>query len=441
MIEVKKPLVVRIESTMLCNHKCFYCYNPLQRKVISEDTAIENIKSLVQMLNQWGTFDVTFTGGEPFLQKKVLYAGIEEVKKTDMDYGINTNASLITRDDAKRLKDTGVASLFMSFPSYDEKTFEIITGVKGSYKRVMNGFELLANEGLRITANMVVVKNPINNIAHVYDTAKMLVEKFGIIRFATASVSPSYTEQKKHIVNNNDMIDIFEQMVNVQDDFNIDIRNSRPLPICFLAGMDEKFAKYDLFRGCTIGVVNGMTVDLEGNFKPCPVMNTPIANAFSDSLDEIKAKMSIYDGTNITQLKSISPKECHDCAIFEVCKGGCKTEAIAMGSNIKTRSRYQKNIQSDTSLLKKVMAGKNLIIDTTFNIRESVKWRKDDDDTIIIRGEKFAILNKNEYNFFCYLHSLKGFNPVTLISSLGLNKEKFNLFLNKLDRAKLLLNM
>jgi radical SAM protein with 4Fe4S-binding SPASM domain len=439
MNDITKPLVVRIESTMLCNHRCLYCYNPVERHKIPSAEAKERIRRLVTMINSWGTFDITFTGGEPFLEKDVLYAGIAAVKETNMDFGINTNTTLITSDDAKRLKDAGVASVFASFPCIDKVIFETMTQTPGSYEKALIGFENLANEGIRVSANMVIVKNPVNNIGLIYDTAEMLVRRFGIMRFCTAPVSPSYKEHESHIVSISDIETIFEQMVKVSEDFGIDIRNSRPLPICFLEGMDMKYAKYDLFRGCTIGVVNGMTIDLDGNLKCCPVMSFPIANVFEDSIETIMAKMAMYDGRDTEAFKKIVPEDCAECAILDVCKGGCKTEAMALGQNIKTRSRYKKNIQRDTSLLRMVMADDDLLDGRSFKIRQSIKWRQDSEDMFVLRAEKFALLNKQEFGFFQYLYSLPVFTPSDIAVTNGLDPARLNLFFNKLNKAKALI--
>ncbi|MDD5527535.1 MAG: radical SAM protein [Patescibacteria group bacterium] len=441
MVKIINPLVVRIESTMLCNHDCPYCYNPLDAEELSIIEAKKRIRRLVGIINGWGTFDVTFTGGEPFLRKEVLYEGISAVKETEMDFGINTNATLITREDARRLKDLGVASVFASFPCIDKNIFEAMTRTEGSYERALVGFENLAREGIRTSANMVVVKNPVNNIDLVYDTAKMLVERFGILRFCAAPISPRYKEQEAHIVSISDIETIFEQMVKVHEEFGVDIRNSRPLPICFLEGMNEKFAKHDLFRGCTIGVVNGMTVDLNGNLKCCPVMSFPIANVFEDSLKTVMSKMAMYDGSDRESFLKVVPDDCLKCAILDVCKGGCKTEAMAMGKNIKMRSRYKKNVQKDYTLFMKVMTNANLLDGKIFAIRESIKWRKDSEDTFILRAEKFAILNFQEFEFFQHLYSMQSFNPGQIVKDYGLNSEKFNLFLNKLDKAKALVTI
>ncbi len=439
MIKIEKPLVVRIESTMLCNHKCFYCYNPTCRKAIKNDYAKNNIIKLVNLLNSWGTFDITFTGGEPFLNKEVLYAGIEEVKKTHMDFGINTNASLITKDDAKKLKDFGIASLFVSFPSYDEKTFDLITGVNGSYKNVIRGLHNLSNEGLRIATNMVIVNQPVNNVDHVYKTAQMLVRNFEIIRFCFAPISPNYKDHEKYAVVDDSIQTIFNQIIQISEEFQIDVKNSRPLPICALEKMDKRLAQYDLFRGCTMGVVNGMTIDLDGNFKPCPVMQNPIGNVFEHSLQEIKDRMSAYDGTDTNKLKEVSPDDCIDCKVFEVCKGGCKTEALAVSNCFKTKSKYQGRVQNDTKLLEMIMKDQDLILDYSYIIKPTMKWRQDSKDVFIVRGERFALLNKCEFDILMHLQGLDDFNPLEFVDKHNLSKGKFNVFLNKLCKAKLLI--
>ena len=85
------------------------------------------------------------------------------------------------------------------------------------------------------------------------------------------------------------------------------------------------------------------------------------------------------------------------------------------------------------------MADRDLVNGKRYSIRKSIKWREDPDEMFVIRAEKFALLNKQEFGLFQYLYTLDDFNPLTLIQLHSLNKEKLNLFLNKLDKAKALL--
>ncbi len=439
-MKIERPLVVRIESTLNCNHRCDYCYNPREKQslgTIEEQT--RRISEIVKTIIDWGVFDITFTGGEPFVNKPTLYSGIDEASKSGVDYSINTNATLINDDDAQKLKDTGVTSLFVSFPSHREDIFDANVGIKGAYQAALKGLDALAKKDLKVTINTVVTRKPINNIDGVFDTAKFLIERYrNIVRFATASVSPNFIDQAEQIIANSDIAKIFDQMLEVHNRYGIEIRNSRPLPICFSEGLDPVYRKHDLFRGCTIGMANSLTVSPTGDLKLCPVLSRPVANVLTDNFEDIKKIVSKYDGSTASELKEFSPEECSDCVILETCKGGCKSEALAMGKDQRKKSRYQKSPQQNQDLLLGIMENIDLIEPHLLSIRKKIKWREDGNN-FAVRGEKFALLTKAEFEMLKYLKSLDTFSPSELCARLNLNTGLFNVFLNKLAKAKIIL--
>jgi radical SAM protein with 4Fe4S-binding SPASM domain len=439
MKQVKSPLVVRIETTFLCNHNCPYCY---KEDIINKDNydreKEDKLKKIIDKLIEWNIFDITFTGGEPLAEKKVLKNIIQYLReKSDIDFSINSNLSLADKESVYFFKKYNIAGMFVSFMSYDEEKFNIVAG-GNHYKKTLQGFEYLKQANIRTTANMVVMKTPINNVNEVYDTAKFLYEKFKIHKFSVAPASPSFEHQNKHIITKEEVINMLDQMIAIENDFGIEVSLSRPIPLCFTSDLDKKYLKYDFFKGCTIGLANSLTINYNGDIKPCPVWNYKLGNIFDNELEEIKNNLSYLDGTDKDKLDSILPEECKDCEIVVSCKGGCKTEAIAMTSSIKGKSRYMKGHKNN--LTDKIFIQYDLL-NKKLHLKDRIKVRQDDNDLYIIRAEKFAILNQGEFILFKKLFIEKEFNLSNIIDIKRYSKKRLNLFLNKLASARAFKNL
>ena len=109
--ELKKKVKQKINVSYVlltdaCNLHCEYCYmtngkghNFMTYKVA--DNVIEKIKVLSKNKK---LYRVYFYGGEPFLNKKVMFYIAEKLNSENIKFFVNTNGTLITDDDIKLLK-------------------------------------------------------------------------------------------------------------------------------------------------------------------------------------------------------------------------------------------------------------------------------------------------------------------------------------------------
>jgi radical SAM protein with 4Fe4S-binding SPASM domain len=440
MNKFKTPLVVRIETTFVCNHNCPYCYKEDMLNTDNYDKEKEDkLKKIIDKLIEWNIFDITFTGGEPLAEKKVLKNIIKYLReKSDIDFSINSNLSLIDEKSAYFFKENNIAGMFVSFMSSNEEKFNIVAG-GNYYLKTLEGFQFLKEANIRTTANMVVMKTPINNVNEVYETAKFLYEKFKIHKFSVAPASPSFEHQNKHIITNDEVIEMLDQMIAIENDFGIEVSLSRPIPLCFTSDLDKKYLKYDFFKGCTIGLANSLTINYNGEIKPCPVWDYKLGNIFNNELEDIVNNLSYLDGTDKKKLSAVLPKECENCEIISSCKGGCKTEAIAMTGKVDGKSRYMKN-HTNNNLTDKIFIQYSLINEKLI-LKDKIKIRKDNENLYVVRGEKFAVLNKEEFNLFKKLFQQKEFILSSILDIKKYNESRLNLFLNKLASARVFENL
>ena len=108
--------------TLTCNAKCAHCItrsNPARRERMSP----QEMASLIRIGANFGKKDVTFTGGEPFLDLSQLLAGVRAAKAAGMLAFADTNGfwgitERKARETVLKLLDAGLDALFPSVDSY-----------------------------------------------------------------------------------------------------------------------------------------------------------------------------------------------------------------------------------------------------------------------------------------------------------------------------------
>lgn len=128
MIEMKKnPNVVFIKVTECCNLKCVQCdYH--KNKDIDETTLNDKI-NIIHQIKEWNKdIRVSFTGGEPFVRKDILYKLAEECKKLGITSSVTTNGTLIKDEEIKQILDLNFDFILISIDSNIKETHNNIRG-------------------------------------------------------------------------------------------------------------------------------------------------------------------------------------------------------------------------------------------------------------------------------------------------------------------------
>ncbi|MDY0361383.1 MAG: radical SAM protein [Desulforegulaceae bacterium] len=145
------PQKIDIELTERCNNNCIHCYinqpendEELKKKELST----QRLKEIIKEIADLGCLSIRFTGGEPLLRKdfKELYLF---TRRQGLKVVLFTNATLI---------DEELVSLFVKYPpgdkieitlyGTDEKSYQKAAGVKGNFKKAINGINLLEKNNI-----------------------------------------------------------------------------------------------------------------------------------------------------------------------------------------------------------------------------------------------------------------------------------------------------
>lgn len=164
------PLEVAVELTHRCTFHCIHCYIPSRHRLDRLPTP--RLLALLDELRELGTLFLTFTGGEPLLHPHWRELVIAARERT---FGVRllSNGMYLTGDDARLLGELGVR-VSLSMYAAAAGVFEAITGVPGSFARLLRSVEDLQAAGVALSLKVPVMRT---NLAAVDGVAKWAGER------------------------------------------------------------------------------------------------------------------------------------------------------------------------------------------------------------------------------------------------------------------------
>ncbi len=338
---LRNPLHVQVEITQKCNQACGHCYNVWKQK--SHDVNSGNPSLSIAMMNENAksmdmdvaqkvldelvcskVFSVTLTGGEPFLNFKVLKFLIEEFKKAKIQVSINTNLTLLNSKIISLLKNENVSGLLVSILGASSKTHDGITNLEGSFERLVNNISLCVLENIGVSANMVVTED---NVSEVKDVAR-LVKKLGCDSFYCSPAVPNSCELDSNSLYHNPskILDVFSELLWAQKILKISTGDLIRVPLCFLASSDLVL---DLRSSACGAGTSFCVIGTNGEVRACAHGADVYGSIIDGHLHDAWMKMEEW------RTDELVPEKCRDCGVLLHCGGGCRHLARQMNSGCK----------------------------------------------------------------------------------------------------------
>jgi len=308
----KKPTEVYLSVTESCCLECKMC-NIWKIKEKQKPLDYKTAKKIIDILVDWlGYFNLTFAGGEPFLNKDILKI-IKYANQKNIKTSTNSNGYIIDKKLAEKICKSGLSTIFFSIDGL-EKEHDFIRGKKNTFKRVTQAINNIKHANSKIKPqvyiNTVISKNNLGIITKLVDLAKKLDVKG--INFQTlmpnfASTYKNYWWKTNPFWPNNKtwIIKNIEGLIEYKNRYGSFILNSygniKKIKSYFLNPQ-----KFQQTEKCFVGL-NNLMVDSYGNIKLCYEM-PPIGNIFKNNPNQIWSGT----GANIIREK------------IEKCKKPCK---------------------------------------------------------------------------------------------------------------------
>lgn len=428
---LRSPIYVQVELTSDCNNRCLYCYNfwkynkdYKQRQCFS----IKELRRVAHTLGENDIFYVTITGGEPFLEKDKLYKFMDFLCEQKIRIMINSNATLITEEDAKRLSKYPIEIFLVSLISFNKRTHNMIAGSNMAFCGALKGISLLQKNGINLAVNMVATKL---NYKDVYKTGKWLYNNFGIKNFSATPICPSSSEHRWLELDNQEVFSVLNNLISLHKNLGIKVDILEVLPICIFA--DNKSSnireviKIFSKRMCTAGNTT-ITIGSDGDIRVCSFDCESYGNIFKEDFKVVWDKMQKWRDN------SLLPKECNSCAVVESCGGGCRVNAnVKKGNYCELDSLSQGIIKREQNMFFGEIFN-DIDINSKFSFQKDIFIRKEKDDIFVVVANSmhFIIINTKGLEILRYLNNVSIFTPREIIKKFILKEDVGKKFFTEL---------
>ena len=369
------PIMINFELTSGCNIRCRHCYNFWRENASSTHDKVteEKMDRLVDMMVKDGVFHIVLTGGEPFLNYKVLLSGLRRCTENNISTSVNSNLILATDERMKELKDAGLNHVLTSLNSHDPAVNDYMTNKTGAFEEIIRGIKTTIANGIRVSVNMIISEP---NKTHLYDTAKLCAELGAVNIFATRlvpSVNVDNPETTDFYLEKEDAMRAVNDLVKAKKDFGIGIGSLISYPLCMLG--DLELFRDLVGRGCPAQRGNRMVVNANGETHSCTHEMKSYGNVFDIGIKEAFRRMhEWHDGSYLYEA-------CRDCDYINICRSGCRSAAYSYYKKMdekdplfygkdSIKKRYKIEIPEEI--------GKAVREGHEFVVPETVRFRKED---------------------------------------------------------------
>ncbi len=372
------PITCQIELTSACNNNCIHCYNHWRHGenniIYSLDKS--KIDTILNEIIENKIFQVTFTGGETFLKRDLLFYGIEKLLKSDIGCSVNSNLTTFTKEDGRILYSLGLRGILTSLCSFDESTHDYIVQRKGAFNETLKGIKNAQKVGLNVACSMVITNL---NVDHVINTG-LFLKKIGVSMFYATKASPPVNDVafNKHLISKENLLKVLNELHNLKENEKMDVGILECYPLCSY----KNTSKFDFVasRRCSAGTTT-CTIGAAGDIRPCSHSDEVYGNVFTGGLKKSWFAMEMYrDG-------SMLPKDCQNCKYLYKCSGGCRIDAKYHSGHYASLDPFADN--KNINMISVIDAPLKPVYDTSvFEVNRNLK----------IRQEKFGVLVANQRN-------------------------------------------
>jgi radical SAM protein with 4Fe4S-binding SPASM domain len=306
IVTLSAPVLYALELTPDCNSHCAGCYNVFASERTSrlDVLSLHDWRLILERIRPHAHL-IKLTGGEP-----TLYPHLDELIALLDDLGIAfsmfTNARWPDpRRTVERLRSSSCfRGLLVSLHGAAAPSHQAFSGVPGSFEEAKANVRLATGAGLSVVLSTVIHRHNLDELESVPALCVELgTEHVAFNRYLgppLPQIEPSPAELWSAITR-----------IEALRERGAPVKLGNCVPQCFVSSSAT---------GCLAGVAY-CTVDPWGNVRPCNHSPTRCGNLLEQPIEEI------WYGDGMEAWRSGVPTDCHLCAAFSRCHGGCHAQA------------------------------------------------------------------------------------------------------------------
>ena len=166
-----KPRLIFWEVTKGCNLRCIHCRATATELSSPLDLPTTKALNLIKQVSQSFLPILVLSGGEPLFRHDIFDLA-SSATSLGIRVALATNGTLVTKQIARKILDSGVRRVSISLDGADASTHDAFRGIPGAFDAALRGFQNLRDLGMSLQINMTIARHNAHQLPAVLELAK-----------------------------------------------------------------------------------------------------------------------------------------------------------------------------------------------------------------------------------------------------------------------------
>jgi len=167
------PRLIFWEVTNGCNLRCVHCRATATELASPTDLATPKALDIIDQIASFANPILVLSGGEPLYRPDIFH-----LARYGTDRGLRvalaTNGTLVTREIARKIVDSGVKRVSISLDGANADTHDSFRGIPGAFDAAIYGFRNLKDLGMAVQINMTIARHNAVELPKVLELVRTL---------------------------------------------------------------------------------------------------------------------------------------------------------------------------------------------------------------------------------------------------------------------------
>lgn len=168
-----KPRLIFWEVTKGCNLRCIHCRATATELSSPSDLPTRTALEIIDQISAAANPILVLSGGEPLYRSDIFQLARYATDK-GLRVALATNGTLVTKDVARMIVDSGVRRVSISLDGADSITHDSFRGIPGAFDAAVHGLRNLKNLGMSVQINMTIARHNAHQLPEVLQLARNL---------------------------------------------------------------------------------------------------------------------------------------------------------------------------------------------------------------------------------------------------------------------------
>ncbi|HET7185362.1 MAG TPA: radical SAM protein [Terriglobales bacterium] len=171
--QLSKPRLIFWEVTKGCNLRCIHCRATATELSSPTDLPTTRALDIITQIAGYASPILVLSGGEPLYRRDIFQLARFATDK-GLRVALATNGTMVTKELARRIVDSGVRRVSISLDGADSMTHDSFRGIPGAFDAAVYGLRNLKELGMSVQINMTIARHNARQLPQVLDLARGL---------------------------------------------------------------------------------------------------------------------------------------------------------------------------------------------------------------------------------------------------------------------------